>query len=250
VLHVLICIKRLSKLENYLNISYQIIARRYFAHCVPLIADTIHLSPANMASTDTNLSSGLKILNASLFRMGTKSIAEAYQILGIKTFHALDEPMSVPWTLIEQAAEATWPSVPDARPRPPFKRSDWDELWGNDYDAVCDPSGPFVLELLKAYPDAKVVMVQRDFDSWWPSFQSEILEKLFPPHIKLQLFIAWNVLGYRAGHAMTKLLFGFFDARSKAEIEARARETYEEYFRKIRNAIPPERLLEYKLGSS
>lgn len=202
-----------------------------------------------MTTSGADTSDGLKVLHAGLFRMGTKSMAEAYQILGIKTFHALDDRFGTNWKLIEEAAEATWPFVPEARPRPPFKRADWDELWGNQFDAVCDTSAPFTLELLKAYPDAKVVIVQRDFDSWWPSFKSEILDGLFPPLAKLQFFLVWHLLGMRGGHAMRKLLFGFFNAHSKAEIEAHGRETYNEHFGKIRSTVPREQLLEYKLGS-
>ncbi|KAH8655909.1 hypothetical protein BX600DRAFT_470496 [Xylariales sp. PMI_506] len=202
-----------------------------------------------MALPDHEINRGLQVIHASLFRMGTKSMAEAYQILGFKTFHALDDPMGAPWVLVEQAAEATWPFVPDAYPRPPFTRADWDELWGAKYDAVCDLSGPFTPELIKAYPDAKVVIVQRDFETWWPSFRSEIIGTLFTPFSNLQFFLAWNLLGFRSGHAMTKMLFGFFNANTQAEIEANGRETYEEHFRKIRNITPPERLLEYKLGS-
>jgi hypothetical protein len=48
---------------------------------------------------------------------------------------------------------------------------------------------------------------------------------------------------------MTKLLFGFFNAKSKVEIEEHARGTCEEYFKNIRKTVPPENLLEYKLGS-
>ena len=77
---------------------------------------------------------GLKIINAALFRMATKSMARAYQILGYKVHHGLlENMMDSPWAGIEQAAEATWPSVrePGAPPRPPFQRSDWDAVWGS-----------------------------------------------------------------------------------------------------------------------
>lgn len=202
-----------------------------------------------MASQDVETGYRVKIIHAGLFRMGTKSLAEAYQILGIKTFHALDDPMGVNWKMVEEAAEATWPFVPEARPRPPFTRVDWDELWGNQHDAFCDLSAPFTLELFKVYLNSKVVIVQRNFDSWWPSFKSEIVDKLFPPLVKLQIFIAWHLLGYRAPHAMRKLLFGLFHAKSKAEIVAHGRKTYNTHFQEIRSTVPPERLLEYKLGS-
>ncbi|KAI4864860.1 hypothetical protein F4820DRAFT_448612 [Hypoxylon rubiginosum] len=202
-----------------------------------------------MASSDGESGDGLKVIHAGLFRMGTWSMAKAYRILDFKTFHGLDEPTRKDWCLLEEAAEATWPSAPEARPRPPFTRSDWDEIWGNEYDAVCDTAAPFTLELFKAYPDAKVVLVQRDYDTWWPSFQTEVIDKLFTPFFDLSIFLAWHLVGYRAGHAMRKLVFGFFDAKTKEEIGAHGRETYDRFFREIRATVPPERLLEYKMGS-
>ncbi|KAI1749881.1 hypothetical protein F4782DRAFT_549322 [Xylaria castorea] len=191
-----------------------------------------------MTTSDKESSDGLKVLHAGLVRMGTRSMAKAYRIFGFKTFHALDEP-----------SQGTWPSVPNARPMPPFTRGDWDELWGNEYDAVCDTSAPFTLELFKAYPDAKVVIVQRDFDLCWPSFQSEIIDNLFTPFFGFQIFLAWHIVGFRAGHAMRKLVFGFFNARTKVEIEAHGRETYDRFFQKLRDNVPPEKLLEYKMNS-
>jgi hypothetical protein len=47
----------------------------------------------------------------------------------------------------------------------PVGNRDWDALWGDEYDAVTDLASPFALELIEAYPDAKVVLVQRDFDT-------------------------------------------------------------------------------------
>lgn len=58
-----------------------------------------------MAHTPVSQSpEGLKIINASLFRMGTKSMSEAYKILGYRTHHALDNVMDNPWGLVERAA--------------------------------------------------------------------------------------------------------------------------------------------------
>ncbi|KAI0192804.1 hypothetical protein F4808DRAFT_362525 [Astrocystis sublimbata] len=184
-----------------------------------------------------------------LFRMGTHSMSKAYRILGFETFHALDDPWNADWVRLEKAAEGTWPTVPHARSRPPFSRNEWDELWGNQYDAVCDTSAPFTLDLFRAYPDAKVVIVQRDFESWWPSFQSEILDNLFSPLFSVLFFLAWHLVRYRAGHAMTKTMLGFFGAKNREEIEAHARDTYEMFYRELRGNVPPAQRLEYKMGS-
>ncbi|RDW74844.1 hypothetical protein BP6252_05986 [Coleophoma cylindrospora] len=212
---------------------------------------TSTVSPSADPPPSTSENGGLKVINASLFRMATKSMAQAYIMLGYKTHHALLEDMTdTPWAKIEEAAEATWPTVPGARPRPPFTRADWDDLWGTEYDAVTDISSPFVLELIKAYPDAKVVVVQRDFDSWWASFYSQVFNlNMTQPIAAINGWICWRIMGVRAVHAMRKIMFGFFDGKSKAECEAHAREKYDSYFREIRKLVPPERRLEYKVGS-
>lgn len=179
--------------------------------------------------------------------MGTHSMAKAYRILGLKTFHALDEPGRVDWMTLEKAAEASWPSVPHARRRPRFARADWDGLWGNDFDAVCDTAAPFTLELLDAYPDAKVVLVQRDFDDWWPSFQSEMVDRIFAPLFEYQIWFAWHLVGFRAGHAMRKLMCGLFDADTKDQVQARGRETYDRFYSDVRATVPPGQLLEFRM---
>ncbi|KAF5021621.1 hypothetical protein F66182_6321 [Fusarium sp. NRRL 66182] len=224
-----------------------------------------------MAPTDSsNISApgkeddGLKIIHAGLFRTGTASMAEAYRVLGYKAHHGLEDVLGNPWSRIEQAAEATWPhlsTLPDytykredgsAVPRPPFTRADWQSIWG-DYDVATDVASPFVLELITAYPDAKVVVVQRSFDAWWPSFRSELLDTLYHSGAWIQKLIGWHVLRIRSMHAMKKVHAGFFSAEeySKESIEPRAREAYDEYYRKVREAVPLEtgRRLEYTLGS-
>jgi hypothetical protein len=81
---------------------------------------------------------GLKVIHAGLFRTATKSVAEAHQFLGCKVHHA---------------------------------------LWGR-WDVSTDLVSSFAVQLIKANPEAKVVVVQRDFETWWPSFESEIVSPL------------------------------------------------------------------------
>ncbi|KAI0965377.1 hypothetical protein F4678DRAFT_476648 [Xylaria arbuscula] len=173
---------------------------------------------------------GLLVIHVALFRMGTQSFAEAYRTLGYKFHHGVEDVRGNPWVLIERAVEATWPSIPGATPRQPFTRQDWDSLWGSKYEIVTDMGSPFVHQLVKAYPNANVVVVQRDFDSWWPSFSSQLLDTLFNPL------------------AIRKVHFGFFGAKNREEIEANSREAYDKYYDALRQMVPPERRLEYRLG--
>ena len=193
---------------------------------------------------------GLLIINAGLFRSATKSMALAYQILGFKTHHGLLESVTdTPWVSLEEAAEATWPSVPGARPRARFTRADWDKIWGNNYDVVTDLASPFALELIRAYPEAKVVIVEREFESWWPSFQVEILDRvMLQPMAAINGFLGLYLMGIPAVQAMRKIHFGFFGASSHAEICERAKVVHESYYREVRAVVPAERRLEYRIG--
>lgn len=202
-----------------------------------------------MVHSSSEKQEGLQIINAGLFRTGTKSMARAYQILGFATHHGLLEKVTdTPWVQLEQAAEATWPKAPGARPREPYARADWDAIWGK-YDAVTDLASPFALELINAYPDAKVVIVQRDFDRWWPSFRTEILDRvMLQPMAAINGFLGLYFMGIPAVQAMRKIHFGFFGARSRHEILVNARDAYEGYYRDVRAAVPAERRLEYRVG--
>ncbi|UKZ77552.1 hypothetical protein TrVFT333_005275 [Trichoderma virens FT-333] len=165
---------------------------------------------------------GPLILHFALIRTGTASMAKAYEILGYKNvYHGLTMlDRNQDWVLLEKAADATYPQVlnPGKKPPPPWTRSDWDRLFG-ECDAVTDIGSFFSLQLLEAYPDAKVVLVERDYDN-----------------------------GVRSGDTVRKMMLGFFNARDIDQLRKNAKERYFEHYRQIRELVPPERLLEYKLS--
>jgi hypothetical protein len=131
--------------------------------------------------------------------VATSSLAETYRILGWKVHHGTEDIAGNPWAAIERATEATWPFVePEiSPPRALFTRQDWDEAWVDEYDVLTELASPFVDQLIKAYPEAKIVIVQRDFDSWWPSLRSQLLDTLFGPLGICLTFIAGNFFGRR-----------------------------------------------------
>ncbi|OAA71663.1 hypothetical protein LEL_08898 [Akanthomyces lecanii RCEF 1005] len=168
--------------------------------------------------------------------------------IGYKTHHGIEDILGNPWVGIERAVEGTWPDIPDGKSRSRFTRQDWDALWGNEYDIVTDLACPFTDQLITAYPQAKIVIVQRDFDSWWKSYQAAVLDNIFPRRQWLAVWLIRNVLRSRAADAMIKINYGLFGARNLADIKANARKTYDEYYRNIREKIPAERRLEYTMG--
>jgi len=193
------------------------------------------------------------VIDAGLMRTGTLSMARAYDILGLRAYHGLDissmkrEEGRRQWNVLEKAAEGTWPNVPGARPAQRFKREDWDSIFG-EYDAVTDVAAIFADQLVEAYPEAKVVIVQRDYEKWWASFQPQVLDGLVHSLVAPLLSLLMVIIGERGVKAMQKTLMGAFDAKDGKGIRANSRKTYFAYYDRIREIVPPERRLEYKLG--
>jgi hypothetical protein len=178
--------------------------------------------------------------------MGTASMATAYNMLGLRPHHALDMyDTPKQWALFEKAADATWPR--NGRTEL-FTREQWDEIYGG-YDAVVEMGGAFAEQLIKVYPEAKVVIVRRDFEKWYPSFCEGILDLAFSFQATFLIWCVLPLIGNRAGAAMQKTLSGFFGANSGPGIKANARRVYDEYFARIEELVPPENRLEYRLGS-
>ncbi|GLI77737.1 hypothetical protein PoHVEF18_006030 [Penicillium ochrochloron] len=76
----------------------------------------------------------------------------------------------------------------------PFVREDWDLLLG-DYqlgvEAVCDvPAACFAEELMTAYPNAKVILTNRDVDAWFESVQKTLISNAFTRRASFISFFA------------------------------------------------------------
>lgn len=194
-----------------------------------------------------------QVICVGMLRTGTNSLAAALSELGYRhVFHGLDS-QSKPshWAFLERAAVATWPEVnaPGQSPPPaPFARADWDELFGV-YDALTDLPCFFALQLADAYPEAKVVLTERDFDKWFPSFESEVLRPLFSPLTGTLVRCLGVIIGNRAGFAMQKIVSGFFGgARTLAELRDAAPGVYRGHSEAVRAHVAPGRLLVYRVG--
>lgn len=189
------------------------------------------------------------VINAGCWRTGTATMAAAYRLLGLRSHHTLTDMGDLrQWELLEEAAEAKWPGVPNARPRPPFTRRDWDRVFG-DYDAVTDGGADYIEELAAAYPDAKVVIVERDFERWWASFEPQLVNRLLTPGAVVANWVIAPLTGFRGGSCCQKTILGAFGARNVREVRAKAREYYSGYYDHVRRVIPPHRRLDYRLGS-
>lgn len=108
-------------------------------------------------------------------------------------------------------------------------------------------------ELLEAYPEAKVVLVERDVDAWWKSFSEGILPGLYSKKVDFIINYVEPAVGPRTAHACRKMYGGYLGSGWGPEqlevIKANAKDRYREHFRRIREAVPKDRLLNYELGS-
>lgn len=132
---------------------------------------------------------------------------------------------------------------------PPFTRDDWDDLLGN-YRAVTDaPAICFAEELIEVYPEAKVVLVERDVESWYQSFEVMIHE-MYNPIIHILRILDPQVL--RPTATMFNYVYkdrkGFCQTDNKEELQKNARTLYREYYEQVRRVCPRDRLLEFRLN--
>ncbi|KAJ8655107.1 hypothetical protein O0I10_009142 [Lichtheimia ornata] len=107
----------------------------------------------------------LKVIGAGYGRTGTDSLRTALNILGFNCFHM----RSVMMDNVDRHPEV----FTDAFLHPE-KPVDWDMLY-EGFDAAVDwPTVSFVDRLMKHYPDAKIVLTDRDADSWYRSVKSTL----------------------------------------------------------------------------
>lgn len=130
---------------------------------------------------------------------------------------------------------------------PAVTKGDFDALLGH-CGAVTDiPAINFAAELIEFYPDAKIVLVERDIDSWYASW-SAFLNAAMKPGIPLLAKLDKEVLGRisRIGGRGTRLLAG--NPQSVDAAKARSKQEYRKHYALVRSLAPKERLLEFKLS--
>ncbi|KPM42989.1 hypothetical protein AK830_g3575 [Neonectria ditissima] len=190
----------------------------------------------------------MKVLALGLPRTGTASIAEALTVLGYKdVYHgikAIDHDKD--WEVFNRAADGSFPVLPTYTGKP-FTRQQWDELFGH-CEGVTDVAAPFASQLIETYPDAKVLLVVRDLDKWFKSMDEGVLQALWGPIGNFSVNFIEPTLGSFAGVASRKLVLGLFGVRTVEEARVNPREAYDRHHRIIREMVPPEQLLEYRMG--
>ena len=112
-------------------------------------------------------------------------------------------------------------------------------------DAIVDAPGNFFWEeILEAYPDSKVILSEREEDSWLKSAvnQLQVIEAVISrrflcvlsPTSRKRLFVTYSVINALVGSANPKS--GFI-----------LRKRYREHNHRVKSLVPPEKLLVYNV---
>jgi len=216
-------------------------------------------------TTPTTLGEDGGILCLGLFRTGTYSMAKALNELGFaRVLHGMDmrdglrdDAAIQPW------ARAAWANMPFlhrvlyrdappswlARPAPtePFERPEWDALVGS-YHSVTDVASLYAPQLIEAYPKARVVLCYRDPDAWAVSLDTTVVGIVTGWEGLLVRRWAEPLTGTFAFTQLWDVLRGWFEVETVEEMRAIYKKRYRVHYDAVRALVPPERLLEYRLG--
>ena len=194
----------------------------------------------------------MSVIVLSPARSGTTSVESALRALSYNVYQGMKhsfihakrgENRYPEWS---EALDARYPSNPYATPGrriEPYQRVDFDKILGN-YDAMVGwPASCFVDEMLDAYPDAKIILMDRDVSSWISSMQRTLCTRL--------TWWSWNILlpiekglirdTIRCGQRCLAV-WTDGDMWSKEKL----RQHYEEHNAHVKAVVPKDKLLVYK----
>jgi len=193
----------------------------------------------------------MQVLCLGLFRTGTYSMAQALTTLGYAdVHHGIDSiGKDDDWAVFGNAADATFASLPTYRGAgKAFTCDEWDQVW-RSCEAVTDVASIYGPALLEVYPDAKVILVERDFAQWSKSIET-IIDSLWGTLPNLIVGVVEPLLGSATIATHRKMLLGWAAARDEKELRTKLHSAWERHHAEVRAACAatPGRLLNYKMG--
>jgi hypothetical protein len=178
-------------------------------------------------------------------KTGSLSMMQAYQRLGLQTYHGFD-------FIENDEHQVQWKKAIDAKfygKGKPFTKADFDAFLG-DYSVISDfPFIGFWEEFLEWYPEARVVIVERDVDDWFHSFDTHIIGAGFAKKAVILRCCLEPLVSARPATAVWNLERALFNCHDRQSFSNNAKSTYLKHYEKVRSIVPKERLLDYKLGS-
>ncbi|TMC24080.1 MAG: sulfotransferase family protein [Chloroflexi bacterium] len=181
----------------------------------------------------------LKIIGAGFGRTGTLSIKAALEELGFGPCYHMTEVFSHP------AHASVWEAAAKGEP------INWQEVL-TGYQATVDwPGCTFYQELMKVYPDTKVLLTVRDPEKWYESVQSTIFQittRTRTPLARLFLRLFRPTMHQSVQMINTLVWEGTFGGNFADK--QYAIEIFNQHIEEVKKYVPPEQLLVYNVNSS
>lgn len=162
----------------------------------------------------------LKVIGAGFGRTGTLSLKLALEQLGYGPCYHMVEVFKNP------EAPRLWVEAADGRP-------DWARIFEGYVSTVDWPNATFYAELADHYPDARVILTEREPESWFRSTQATIFAGAPPADT-------------RFGEMYEKVIARLFDGRMHDHDHVI--DVYLRHNAEVRRRIPAERLLVYEVA--
>lgn len=185
----------------------------------------------------------MEVLALGYSRTGTLSVRKALEILGypnpyhFSTFLGNIRDCDMWHELIEAKFEG----------KGEVTKQQFDGLLGH-CGAVTDmPCHLFAAELIEFYPDAKIVLVEREVEPWYRSW-SHFLENSFNPVLPFLARFDPYWLGRVVNIGTIGVDKQVGSGKTLAAAKARSKEEYRKHYALVRSLVPKERLLEYQLN--
>jgi hypothetical protein len=181
----------------------------------------------------------LKIIGSGLGRTGTHSLKEALEQLGYgKCYHMVE--------LLKNPSGLTYFTDAESGKTP-----SWDSLFTGYLSAIDYPVARYYKQLMKFYPDAKVIHTTRDPDSWYQSCTETIFWASKPDAgriINMMIRMPFNK-GIRNRLPVLKYNGGLLDKEFGKNLKDKARvlESFHRHNEEVVATVPKERLLVYKV---
>jgi hypothetical protein len=164
----------------------------------------------------------LKVIGAGFGRTGTLSLKLALEQLGFGPCYHMVEVFKNP------DATGWWLDAANGTP-------DWRKIFEGYNSCVDWPAATFYETLANAYPEAKVILTERDPEAWFRSTQETIFPRAVPPDTDApfdQLF--------------RKVIGRLFDQRMRDHDHVI--DVFKRHNAEVRQRIPSDRLLVYEVA--
>ncbi|KAE8362911.1 hypothetical protein BDV27DRAFT_165779 [Aspergillus caelatus] len=187
----------------------------------------------------------LECLCLGFNRTGTASMYNVLEILGLPCWHST-QFMSTRFGDLEMWQQAVDRKFSGAGPK--FGRQEFDQLL-HGFGAVSSdtPAIAFADDLIEAYLEAKVVLLERDIDSWYESWMKSVIKNTYDPFVTVIYHID-RFFTHPIGRIHKTTLQGWLGISNPEDARRKSKAKYRQHYERVRSITPKDRLLEYKLS--